>query len=494
MWTDPIGRGGLAVVVALLLLVGAPAPAQSPEEAPEVPATGPTLGDDELPEGDGEADREEGSYLASSLTLASGRDSGFRAGDEELEDTVHLLRPSLLLLHRPSARTELLLGYEPELQFFDRHSELDAVDHRAGVLYQHEPSRRSRLLAGGSFLDGEDPSRHLGSLLVVLPRVPYQQWRAYAGYEYRWQRTGLLLHVGRTGTRIDPAPGILTPGLDQTEDAVTLTLDRVLDPRTDLVASYSWVDPTYEPPALVEVPDGPGVPDDPDVFHDPDIPHGPDVPHNHTPPDATHLARVSEPYQSASLGLGFQATPRVRLSVTGGVLEQAEDLSYLGSAEVLRSGKALSYRLRYDRSLLSFGPAAAPAGAAPGGPLAPSGALDDTLTQAVTVAFVARPATRFRWEQTLWGAETELPGDETLESFAATSRLVYEVTRRLGAFVQGQHLEQRGSDLLGEPFSRTFVSVGVVVGLTGPRRAWGVREEPASLRRVLPATSERGLR
>lgn len=500
MWTE---RSRLRLLVlALLLLLTAPAPAQSPEERLEEPPAGERLEaeparDDLEPDAeddeDGEGERSgEASYFASSLTLASGRDEGFRAGGEELEDTVHLLRPSLLLLQRPSARTELVLGYEPELQYFDRHSELDAVDHAVGLLYQHEPTRRSRVLAGGSLLDGEDPGRHLGSLMVVLPRIPYQQWRAYAGYEYRWQRTGVLVHVGRTATRIDPGPGILATGLDQTEDTATLTVDRVLTPRTDLVASYSWIDPTYGQVASLD--DVPGVPDDPDAFHDPDVPHGPDVPHNHTPPAAADLARLSEPYQTASLGLGFEATPRVRLAVTGGALEQADELSYVGSAEVLRSGKTLSFRVRYDRSLFSFGPSTGPAGAAPGGQLAPSASLSDTLSETATLAFVVRPTVRFRWEQLVWGARTDLPEDQVLESLAATTRLVYEVTRRLGAFVQGQYLEQRGSDLVGEPFERTLVTAGVIVGLTGPRRGWGVREEPEELQRMLPSGAERSLR
>jgi hypothetical protein len=200
----------------------------------------------------------------------------------------------------------------------------------------------------------------------------------------------------------------------------------------------------------------------------------------------TDLARLSEPLQTASLGLGYRPTSRVSLLVTGGVLEDQGDLSYLGAAEVLRSGEELSFRIRYDRSLLSLGPSAAPGGAAPGTPVTPTASLRDTVTQAVTLSFLARPAQRLRWEQLLWAARTDLPDDETLDSVTASSRLVYEVTRRLGAFVQGDYLEQKGSDLLGEPVSRTFISVGLIVGLTGPRRAWGIREEPMALRRVLP--------
>jgi len=482
--TGRAGRGGLALLVALLLLVGAPAPAQTPVELPEEPPAEPTLGDTAQGE-DLFGDEDLGSYFASTLTLGTARDEGFRAGGEELEDTVHLLRPSLLALHRPSARTELLLAYEPELQYFDRHSELDAVDHRAGLLYRHDVTRRSSILAGGSFLDGEDPGRHLGGLMVVLPRAPYRQWRAYTGWEYRWQRTGLLVHFAHTSTEIEPTSGILAGGLDETEATATVTLSRDLSPRTDLTVSYGWLDPTYHRLELAEVPPAdPTDPSDPAAPADPDLPADPGGPAD--PADPIDLDRLSEPLQTASVGLGFRPTSRVALLVTGGVLEDQGDLTYLGAAEVLRSGKDLSFRIRYDRSLLSLGPSAAPGASAPGTPVTPTASLRNSVSQAVTVSFLARPLDRLRWEQLLWAARTDLPGDETLDSVTVSSRLVYEVTRRVGTFVQADYLDQQGSALLGEPVSRTFVSVGLVLGLTGPRRAWGLREEPDALRRVLP--------
>ena len=472
MSTDPrrpIGRQGLPLVL-VLLLVTSPAPAQAPLEPPPAPEEGvpPSAGSPLEPEeGTLEEGAEEASYFSSSLTLAAGRDSGFLAGDgeEELEDTVTVLRPSLLLLHRPSGRTELTLGYEPELQSFADHSELDAVDHAAGALLTHETTRRSRLLAGASLLDGEDPGRHLSGLLLVLPRVPYRQSRVYTGFEYRWPLTYALLHLGWTATEIAPGPGVFAGGLDQTEGSATLTVGRTLGPRTDLSASYSCIDPTYS--TLVVVDDGaaPG-----DGF-------------------PQQLARLDEPIQTASLALGYEATPRLGFHLTGGVLEERGDLTYLAAAEVVRSGDAFAFRLRYDRSLLSLTPSAGPAGAVPAQPLPPTAAVRDSVTQSLTAGFVARPAERLRWEQELWGARTDLPGGETLDSLAASSRLVLEAMPRVGTFLEVRYLEQRGSELVGEPFSRTYLSLGVILGLTGPRRSWGVREAPDRLHRVLPNRS-----
>lgn len=492
------GRGGLALL-AVLLVVTAQAPAQPPLEPPlPVPPAEPEPGTPGEPV-DGEAeeellDAETASYFASTLTLGAGRDDGFlaevaagegaedEAAIRELEDTVYILRPSLLLVHRPSERTELAAAYEPELQFFDRHSELDAIDHAAGAVFGHALTRRSRLLAGGSLLDGEDPGRHLSGQLLVLPRVPYRQSRVYAGFERSWELTSLLLHVGRSTTEIAAGPGAFTGGIDQSDNTASLTVGRTLGPRTDLSASYSYIDPdTTALAPVVEVPDE-GEPDDGE-------PDGGEPDGGEAPEPA--LVRVSDPIQTLSLGLGYRPTPRLSLQVTGGVLEERDDLTWVAAAEAARSGKAFAFRLRYDRSLLSLGPAAASAPGVPVQPLPPTAAVRDTVTQAVTAGFTARPAERLRWEQSLWGARTSLPGDETLESLAATSRLVLEVARRLGSFLEVQFLEQRGAEILGEPFTRTYVAVGLIVGLTGPAAAWGLREEPEALRRVLP--NQRGV-
>ena len=438
-------------------------PTDLQEEADDQQEDEPAPADDEAPDTTdlvGSA-----SYFASSLTLGAGRDSGLRAagdGGETLDDTVFIARPTLLLVERPSGRTELLIGYEPELETYQDHSELNTVDHDAGVAFQHRPTRHSRILAGGTYLDGEDPGRHLGGLLVLLPRVPYRQWRAYAGTEYAWRKTGLLLLVGHSSTSIDPGPGLFGAGIDETENTASLTLSRTLGPRTDFALSYSWVDPTYD-----SATGGDGG----------------------TADDGT-LIRLSEPLQSATLGLGFQASPRVSLYVTGGALDDGvgDNLSFIGSAEIVRTGETSSLRLRYDRSIFAVAPAAGPA-AGPIGPVTGStttAVFADTVTQAATVSFAFHPLSRLLWQQILWAETTDLPNDRSLDSLAATTQLTVELTRRLGAFVRGEYLDQSGTDLVGEPFSRTFVSVGLIVGLTGPSGAWGLRERPAALDRVLP--------
>jgi hypothetical protein len=472
-----------ALLLAAAIPVCAPAQSQDPSRDQEPPVAGEgepgtvpgTVAPLGLP-GDAPADAGDRSYLATSLTVGAGRDDGLVADGAEIDDTVYTVSPSLLLLHRPSERTELALAYEPEVETFETHSELDAVEHVAGALWRFDASRRTRLIAGGSLLDGEDPGRLLGGQLLDLPRSPFQQWRAYAGWEHRWQMASVLLNVSRTSTRIDPTTGALGTGLDQTEDLASLTFDRTLGPRTGLTLSYSYLDPEIATPPPLAVPGEPGEPGD-DPLEDP----------LEDPFDDPFLEPISDPVQTALVGLTFRPAVRLAFHVAGGALyEQGEDASFLGTAEMLRQGDAVSFRLRYDRSLLSFGPAET--GGSPALPAPPTAAVRDTVSDTVTLDFAVSPGSRrVRFEQMVWGARTTLSGDdETLDSVALRSRLVVRTVRRLGLFAQYDYFDQNGSRLFGERFSRSRYSVGLIVGISGPPGAWGVRTAPETPAGLLP--------
>lgn len=484
LWTPRPPAAAWPAVAALLLLAAAiPAGAQSQDpsrdasrdQAPAAgegePATVPSgvtpVG---LP-GDTPTDTGDRSYLATSLTLGAGRDTGLVAAGEEIDDTVYTVSPSLLVLHRPSERTELALAYEPEIETFETHSELDAVEHVAGALLRFDATRRTRLIAGGSLLDGEDPGRFLGGQLLDLPRSPFEQWRVYAGWEHRWQMASVLLHLSRTSTRIDPSTGALGAGLDQTENLASVTFDRTLGPRTGLTLSYSYLDPEIATPPPLETTGEPGEPgEEPleDPFDDP------------------FLEPIRDPVQTALMGLTFRPAAHLAFHLAGGALYERQEASFLGAAEMLRQGDAVSFRLRYDRSLLSFGPAET--GAAAALPPPPTAAVRDTVSDTVTLDFAVSPGNRrVRFEQLVWGARTTLPGDdESLDSVALSSRLVVRAVRRLGLYAQYDYFDQNGSRLFGERFSRSRYSVGLILGISGPPGAWGVRTAPEAPAGLLP--------
>lgn len=431
--------------------------------------------------------------LTLSLSLGGARDSGLRgrgalatdiendafgatsvAGGTDLEDTAYVVVPSLLLHRRPSRRSELLLAYQPEIERFETHEEWDATHHAVGGRFEHLASRRSRLVVGGSLLDGEDPSRHLGGQLLVLPRTPYSQSRLYAGLEHSWTSTELLFYVGWSATEMEAAGTLLETGIDESEYVATLTLDRTLGARSGLTASYSVVMPDWSDPLRFADPPG-------DVILKPtgEPTEG---------GDALPTLRFDDPLHTAMVGFTVRPADGIRLHVAGGV-QYGEEATYLASAGIARDAEVFSFGFRYERSLLTFGSfSSAGVGGAGGPPFAtgPGSAAVDAVAQTLTATFALRPIERLRLEQHLWGARTELLPGEPLESFAATSRVLVELVRRLGIFGQYEWLEQSGRPL-PQDLSRSRVSAGIVVGLTGPPETWGVRGEAPQLRRVLPS-------
>jgi len=442
-------------------------------EQPDVPDV-PRLDDPddgELPEGGDRA------FLAAVVSAGGARDEGFRVGDQELEDTSYVVTPTLLFLNRPSERAELAIGYAPEIESFQDHPELDAVHHAAGLLWRFDPSDRSRISFGASLLDGEDPSRHLDGLIVLLPRTPYTQARAHVDLARRWRFTGLSLHVGRTDTEIEGTEGLLGSGVDQTDDYAMLTLEQMAGRRTDLFASYSYLDPTPGPDAPADE-QGllPGV--------------------------------LTEPIQTLQLGFTRRLTRLVTLEIAGGLLddgrEPAEDedrYTYIASGEIRREGDELTFRVRYDRSLLSLTQTIPAAGGGAAGPAPPSAALHDSLAHTATLDFEIRPGPYLRWQQLVRATLAELDdvdgaggatlAAEDIETIALTSRLILPATRRFAVYAQVDHFETQGGFFAPDEGvgaadrSRTRYGAGLIVGISGPPAAWGIREEPALLLRTL---------
>jgi hypothetical protein len=432
-----------------LLLSTAQAPSVAdPEEEP-----GP-LSSPGFQEGDEADEAPRHSFLSTSVTLGPALDSGFLVAGEEVDDTMYIARPTVYLEQHPSERTALTIAWEPELQAYQDHGDLDGVEHVAGLLLQHAATRRSSFVLGGAFLDGEDPGRHMAGDLLVMPRAPYRQWRAYAGFSHRWSRSFLLLDVGRTSTRVETLEGPLAS--DQTDDALTLTLGRDLGSRVHLSASYSYLDPTFEPTEATD-----------ETLEE-------------------TLPRFVEPVQTVTLGLGVQSTPRIGFFVDGGVLHENDESLFIGGLEVTKTADRHSIRLRYDHSPLSLGPSLTSPGAGPAQPGGTSAGLRDAVTDTLAASLRTRPFRRVRWDQSVWGSRTDLPGGSTVDSVALTSRLVVEVTERFGTLVQVQLLEQDGPEILGGSLSRTHAFAGVIIGLSGPPGTWGIREEPDALRQVLP--------
>lgn len=431
-------------------------PATTVENAPETGAT-PGVADavDAVDAGQVEGTDVDRGFFAAIAEAGAGTDDAIRVGEDELEDTLYLLRASLLWFQRPSERSEISVAYEPEVERFADHDELDAVTHAAGLLVEYAVDRHSRLSVGGSYLDGEDPGRHLGGFLLVLPRSPFSQRRAYAGFERRFRHGGLQVRLGRTETRIEPVPigpeGTPAFGLDQTDDSILVGGDRDLGARTALIASYSYLRPSDD--GTVSGPDG--------------LPIAPQV----------------EPLHAVTVGLRFDPRPELVLHVAAGALDDGERTDWVGSAGIERRGERSTVRFAYDRSASALG-VGGPTTTGADGPAPGTALVRDALTDTASLGFTVHFVERFEWEQLLWAARTRIAGGEPIESLAASARLVTQIAEHLGVYAAAEYLEQRGET--SSPLDRLRWTAGLRIGFGGPPDEPGVLRPSPRLARVLP--------
>jgi hypothetical protein len=401
---------------------GEPPAAEEPDAPPPPGIPGETLAV--------EAEEEEAearSFVSLELATGAGTDDGIVVGGAELEDDFYLARATLLVHRQPSLRTELTFAYEPEAEFHDLHPELDVIDHAVGALLAHRPSRRSRVLVGGSFLDGEDPGLHLGGSILLLPRTPYRQARLYTGYEHRWKETAALFHLSATRTELDAVPGLIAE-LEQNEYAAVATVEHRLSEFVDVAASYSYLHPDVDSPAPLPLPpageDGEGE-----------------------APLAPALATESEPLHMLATTLGLRPRPGFGLHLTAGAVAFEEEVDYLAGVAIDAGNEVFRVRLGYDRAPARLGPAGELGGGEtvgdPAGPALPSVVVRDAISDTATISWALEPSPRFRWLAGASASRTELLEAESLETVSATTRLVVGLFDRVGIFGELDYITER---------------------------------------------------
>ena len=399
-------------------------------------------------------------------------DATFDDGDSEI---AYLVRPSLLFVHQPNARGGVVIGYEPELEQLQDDDGEDRISHSAGIVFDRRMTRRTDLMAGASYIDTVDASRHLGGEAFVLVPGRFEQERVYFGASHLWPRATRLHFYSAYSTAASDEALAGTP-FDVSDLTGTLALEQGFGRRSDVTLSYSYTDTELE-----------------------------------TPEDAG-AARLSGPVDAVRLGFGHRLNRGYSFQLTGGAVRQREeeirldsepegeidldsgssgdDISWIGAAELARVTDVLNLRLRYDRSLFAFGYGDSEL---PGGiqdPLTAGTVLRDTVSDTLSFHLEVTPQTRVRLEQSVWLSRQSLVEDDDIESFVtgtlAEVLLSGQNVHRLILFSRLDYFDRNDSDALGEALSRTRFSLGFRVGLTGPQTKSGQRQAMAELRKVLP--------
>jgi len=461
-----------------------PAPARRPDEPqaptgaehlpqvpdPQRPGEPPPTIEDEDPGVDQVEKTELGSFFLTSVSFASAYDdlsndtltsSGPTDDTDDDSNIEYLAVPSFLFVHRPSARGELVVAYEPEIRSRQEDDE-EQVSHSAGLVWDRRMSRRSDLTAGASYLDSLDPTRHLGGEGFVLIPGEFEQTRAFFGASHLWPRSTRLhfyTEYATAKTDVDSDDDVL----DVDDISGTLALEQGIGRRSQFTASYSYTET--------------------------------DVKESES--ELAPRESLSGPIDTFRLGFGHDLGA-LAFHVSGGAqrelahgAETEDDITWIGAAEVSRETNLTTMRLRYDRSLFAFGygNSAVPAGVE--GPLADGAALRDTTADTIAFFLELHPQSRIRFEQSLWLSRESLVEGDEVESFVTGSLVEVLLTgksvHRLLLFSRFDYYDRGTSELLGAALSRTRFSLGFRVGLTGPQTKVGQRLATTELRKVLPS-------
>jgi hypothetical protein len=184
-----------------------------------------------------------GFYFTSPLSVGGSRESKFIVDDRELSDDVVVVAPPTVSFVRLSPRGEFSLSYQPEFQAFTRHSELNAVNHVAELVFSRATSPHVTLAFGDTFISTADPSRRMVDSVVLLPRDRFTENSAYVELTRRFGNTTTLsFRVDGTLTRIHDPQSSRTGLSDRLGSAANVNLARNLGRRHVLGWTYMFLD------------------------------------------------------------------------------------------------------------------------------------------------------------------------------------------------------------------------------------------------------------
>jgi hypothetical protein len=398
-----------------------------------------------------------GAYFTSPMQLGVTRESKFIVDGVALDDNVLLFLPPTLSLLRVNPRGEVSLSYQPEIQAFEEHSELTALNHAAEFVFARRLDPRWTISAGDTFIATSDPSRRVVDSVLLLPRDRLTQNTFYLDLSRRFGGgTILSLRGDNTITSLAAPITSVTQIADQVATAGTASLGQRFARRHMLTISYSFVDsrPLRDLPPREE-------------------------------PTTGLLILTSEPLQAHSGALSYvYEGEAMALRLVGG-LTHGRDLTYTGSAQLdQRLGRDATFSLVLQRNLSFFGGAVT--AAAPATPYRlDSGLLPMSLFEAATVRLrgdLSRAITV--------GAEASKQhtfSDLTLfdvKSHFARLRVDYHVSRAFSLFGTAELYRQSYNEFVGVPLDWKRFGVGVTVAVSS-------RPNPLETRRRDLARRER---
>jgi hypothetical protein len=129
-----------------------------------------------------------GFRFTSPVDVAIGSDDGFLARGQKLTDNIMVVRPPQPSFTGRSPRASLTVSYQPEIELFDKHRDLNALNHKGTASFTFRMTERLNFNAGDDALMTKDPTRSIPGSLIFLPRQSFKQNMAHAAINYLMTR------------------------------------------------------------------------------------------------------------------------------------------------------------------------------------------------------------------------------------------------------------------------------------------------------------------
>jgi hypothetical protein len=377
-----------------------------------------------------------GAYLTSPFQLGVTRETRFIVNGVALDDNVLLFLPPTLSLLSLNPRGELSLSYQPEIEAFEDHGDLDALNHAADFLFRRQIDPRWTIGAGDSFISTDDPARRIVDTVVLLPRDRLTQNTAYLelGRSFGLSTT-MTVRADNTITSLAHPLTSATQLNDQMATSGTAALSQRFARRHFVTVSYSLVDtrPFHTLPTRVEPNTGILI-----------------------------LPPAAEQAQNGSLGYVYEGKT-LAFRVTGGLLH-GRDVTYTGSAQIDQElGREATLTLSAVRNLSYFAGAVAPG--APGTTYhLDNGLLPMSLYEGVTVRLHGDLSRKV--SAAMEGSVQRTFSDLTLfdvKSHFARLRADYHVSRTFSLFGTAELYRQSYNEFVGVPLEWQRFGIGITV-------------------------------
>jgi len=180
-----------------------------------------------------------GFHLTSPVDATIGRESGVLAGNQNLTDTIFVLRPSQLSFIKKSPRADLTAGYQAEFELFGNNPGLNALNHTGAASFKFRITERLHFNATDDALVTQDPTRSIAGSLILLPRRGFKQNMAHAAFNFSLTARNTVSFSFDNVAASAPLSTAAFPSTGRVRSAGTVSLARTFQRKQILTGTYS---------------------------------------------------------------------------------------------------------------------------------------------------------------------------------------------------------------------------------------------------------------